>query len=293
MADVLVAGATGVLGSRVLAMLVAAGYQVAGTTRRSERLAAIEQAGGHGLIMDALDPDSVEMAVAAAAPSIVIHELTDLAGRDYAANDRLRRDGTALLVAAAVRHGVRTMVAQSISWDYQEGPGPAAESEPLAQRPDGTPAAPGVQELERLVATMPTGVVLRYGLLYGPDTWYGRDGRAVALARQGEVEAATAWTSFVHVDDAAAATVQAIDWPSGPVNIVDDEPTHVEEWGPLFVRAAGFEGVPSITARSNGRAADNTLARARRWDLAHRSWRTALIDPRALRPRRPRPYGRR
>jgi nucleoside-diphosphate-sugar epimerase len=274
-----VAGASGVLGAQVARRLVDLGHEVYGTTRSHRRAAVVEGTGARCVVMDALDPASVEKALDESGCEVVVHEMTDLAAMDFEANARLRVDGTATLVAAALARGITSMVAQSISWAYGPlpGAGPATEDEPLARRPGSDePAFAAVEQLEAAVARMPHGVVLRYGLLYGPGTWYAADGAMAGAAGRGVVDATTAWTSFVHVDDAAVATVQALTWPPGPVNVVDDDPVHLSEWGPLFVRACGYEGTPTISARAEGRAADNSLARSRGWVPAHPSWRPAL-----------------
>ncbi|MEE6257252.1 NAD-dependent epimerase/dehydratase family protein [Plantactinospora sonchi] len=285
MSRILVAGASGLLGSAVVRALVAAGHEVHGTTRRADRLPLIERLGGRGIVMDALDRASVDAALAVAAPNIVIHELTDLAGFDFAANNRLRVEGTANLVGSMLAHGVPRLVAQSISWAYRPGPTTAGEQEPFATVPEtGAPAFEAVEILEREVARVPHGVALRYGLLYGPGTWYAPDGEQTARARRGRIEATTAWTSWVHVDDAVEATVLALDWPPGPVNIVDDDPAQVDDWGPRYAHAAGYRGTPTISSRAPGRAASNALARSLGWLPRHPTWRTTLADPATFTP---------
>lgn len=277
---ILVAGAAGVLGSRVVRALAADGYEVVGTTRKPHRFAEIERSGGRAVLMDALDAASVQAVVREAAPDAIIHELTDLADADFTGNARLRVDGTKNLVDAALANDVETMVAQSIAWAYEPSDDFADESVPLAVDPEtGEPAFPAINTLEREVRRMPRGVVLRLGLLYGPGTWYASDGAIADQARLGTVVATSAWTSFLHVDDAASATVLALDWPAGPVNIVDDEPTHVGEWAPAYIYAVGALSIASVTARGEGRSADNALARSRGWVPAHPSWRTSLIPP--------------
>jgi nucleoside-diphosphate-sugar epimerase len=254
-----------------------AGHEVVGTTRRADRVRALEEAGASGVIMDALDRPSVIQAVRRAAPDAVIHELTDLASFDFASNARLRIEGTTNLVDAAAGVGVTRMVAQSISWAYRPGETPASEEEPLAMDPDtGAPRSPSIEALEAAVLGLSEGVILRYGLLYGPGTWYAPDGPAAADARQGTIMATTRKTSFVHVDDAAEATTAALTWPAGVVNIVDDDPTDVNEWGPLYIEAIGG-AVASIGARAEGRAADNSRARALGWRPAHPTWRAPLL----------------
>jgi nucleoside-diphosphate-sugar epimerase len=270
---VLVAGGTGVLGARIVRRLVEVGHHVFATTRRTERTASIEEDGATPLLMDALVPGDVTRAVEAARPDVIIHELTDLAALDFAASARLRVEGTANLVAAADASGVDHMIAQSIAWAYEPGDGPADETVPLARAEDGSPAFAAIESLEAAVRSLGHGVVLRYGMLYGPGTWYApKDGMYYRRAREGEVEATTAWTSFVHVDDAAEATVEALAWPPGVVNIVDDAPTHVDEWGPALVTAAGGV-VSSLSVRAEGRTASNALAKSLGWNPRHPSWR--------------------
>lgn len=275
---ILIAGGTGVLGSRTGALLGAAGHQVWASTRRPDRADALAAAGHRPVVMDALDPDSVDDALADSRPDLVLHLLTDLAGADFAGNARLRTEGTANLVAAARRHGVDRMVAESISWLYRPDDGPAAETEPTATTDDGAPAFGSVEDLERAVLELPGGVVLRFGLLYGPDTWYTPGGSAFTEAAAGTVTATTDHTSFVHVDDAAAAAAASVGWaPDGAsprvVNIVDDEPTLLRKWGPVLVTAAG--GDPDragYTSRGPGRAASNELASSLGWRPRQPSW---------------------
>jgi nucleoside-diphosphate-sugar epimerase len=235
----------------VARILVSAGHEVFGTTRRSDRVHQLDAVGVVGIVMDALDRESVGRAIGASAPDAVVHQLTDLSGSDFAGNARLREEGTANLVDAARDGGVTRMVAQSISWAYEPGAVPATEDEPLARDPaTGLPRFASIETLEHSVLSLPHGVVLRYGLFYGPGTWYAADG-----------------------------TVAALGWPPGVVNVVDDDPTHVDEWGPLYVEAAGGT-VASITARADGRSADNSRARALGWVPEHRSWRASLLGTR-------------
>ena len=275
---VLVAGATGVLGSRVVPALVAAGHEVIGTTRRPDRHAAIRDRGGEPVAMDALHPDSVAHAIAQVRPDAVVHLLTDLAGLDWAGNARLRVEGTTNLVDAALGAGVDRMVAESISWRYQPGDRPATEDEPSAVDPaTGGPVYAPVESLDRDLARMPHGTVLRFGLLYGPGTWYAADGMLTQAAGAGRVVATTDHTSWVHVDDAVAAVVLALDWPAGPVNVVDDDPCVLADWGPVLAQRGGYTGdALELVANAPGRAADNGLARSRGWAPSHPTWRDGL-----------------
>ncbi|PJJ73620.1 nucleoside-diphosphate-sugar epimerase [Diaminobutyricimonas aerilata] len=280
MARILVAGASGVIGRRLLPALVLAGHEVHGTTRREERIERIQASGAHGMLLDALDGDAVHAAVREVHPDVVIHQLTDLAQLDFAGNARVRTDGTRHLVDAALAVGVERMVAQSIAWAYRPGATPADESTPLDLDDEGTGRRtyPSIAGLEAQVARMPVGVVLRYGLFYGPGTWYAPDGALAEQARQGRVTPTTDMTSWVHVDDAVAATVLAVEWPAGAVNVVDDDPAPAAEWAPIFCRGFGAELRELSPAPAPGRAASNALARSRGWAPEHPTWRESLLD---------------
>ena len=182
MTRVLLAGATGAVGTRLTTLLVAAGHEVFGTTRFAAKAESLRAAGAHPVVVDALDEAALARAVAAARPAIVIHQLTDLPpGLDPAGmpdalvrNARLRREGTRNLVAAALAAGVRRLIAQSIAWAYAPGPEPHREEDPLDLAAAGARGASvgAVAELERLTLASPPleGIVLRYGNLWGPGT---------------------------------------------------------------------------------------------------------------------------
>lgn len=278
---VLLAGATGVIGRIVAPRLVHDGHIVYGTTRHEDRLASITATGATALVMDALDTASVSAAVHRAEPDVILHQLTDLASLDFGGNTRLRIEGTRRLVDAAAGIGVSRMIAESISWVMPPGTGAASEDEPLA-----TNATPGVRELEEIVATLHDGVVLRNGALYGPGTWYANDGRLATVARAGNLAATARVSSFVHVEDAAAAVVDAIGWPAGVYNIVDDEPADAADWIPLFAAAVGASASDGATPTGAtptgladlpaGRAISNAKARAMGWRPRYPSWRTGF-----------------
>ena len=167
---VLVAGATGVVGRRIVPLLLRRGDRVTGLTRSAARAAVLRAAGVDPIVVDVVDAKALTDAVRAAEPEVVLHQLTDLAGQDRAANARLRTIGTRNLVDAARAAGTRRIVAQSIAFGYHDGPDPATEDVPLRA------GLAGVPELESAVAELPEWVVLRYGLFYGPGTWYFPDG---------------------------------------------------------------------------------------------------------------------
>jgi nucleoside-diphosphate-sugar epimerase len=279
---VFVTGATGAIGRRLVPLLLDAGHDVAGMTRSHERAEWLRSLGARATVADAYDRDTLAAAIAAERPDAVMHQLTDLSGGSSEANARLRREGTRNLVDAVLAAGVPRLVAQSISWAYRGGDGPASEDEPLdldAPEPRQVSVG-GVHALESAVSEVPEGVVLRYGAFYGPGTWYAPGGAIAEKVRAGQVEATSAVTSFVHVDDAARAAVQALEWPAGVVNVVDDEPAPGTEWLPVY---AGALGAPPPRHGPGGAATDRGASNARAraelaWEPAHPTWRTGFAQ---------------
>jgi len=273
---VLVAGATGAVGRRLVPALVAAGHEVAGTTRTEGGARLLRGLGARPLLVDAFDGAGLSRALGAERPEAVIHQLTDLSRLDLEANARLRIEGTRNLVDAARAAGVRRMVAQSIAFAYGPGRAPAREDEPLdlGAHPPRLRTVEGVAALERTVAEMEQGVVLRYGTLYGPGTFYAPGGLVAERIRKGEMPATGGATSFLHVDDAAAAASLALGWPAGTVNVVDDEPAPGWAWIPVLAALLGGPpppvGGPGAPAE---RGASNARARGLGWRPAYASWR--------------------
>ncbi|GAA2468681.1 NAD-dependent epimerase/dehydratase family protein [Winogradskya humida] len=274
---VFLAGGSGVVGRALIPMLVADGHDVSATTRSAAKIELLRELGARAVPLDVFDRDAVQVAFEQVRPDAVIHQLTDLTGGDPASNAHLRRVGTRHLVGAAQRAGVRRVVAQSISWVYRPGTTPAVEDDPL----DTDSAAPrrttiaGVRALETAVLGCREGVVLRYGQLYGPGTWYARDGRFGRAARTGTLPTSATVTSFVHVDDAARAASQALTWPRGIWNIVDDEPAAGDQWVPVFADAVGASKNAAAPAVGGdiGRPVSNARARHAGFAPAYRSWR--------------------
>ena len=253
---VFVAGASGAIGRRLLPQLIAAGHDVTGTTRSEAAAEAIRAAGAQAAICDALDAQALHAAVTGAAPEVVVHQLTALPHRFdprdkeiYASTNRLRSEGTRTLLDAARAAGARRMICQSIASAY--APGSVAEVKdedaPLAL---GAPAPFGdgvraIEEMERAVvgAEGLEGVVLRYGWFYGPGTYYADDGSMAEDVRRRRfpvIGKGTGLFSFVHVDDAAGATVAAVERGApGIYNVVDDDPAPQREWLPAYAEAIG------------------------------------------------------
>jgi len=249
---VLVAGSAGAIGIPLVRQLIARGHQVVATTRRIERAERLRGLGATVTTMDGLDAASVGEAVARAEPDAIIHQMTALSGKPdfrnfdhwFAATNALRTTGTRNLLAAAQAAGVRRLVAQSYGgWNIdRRGRGPATESEPLDAHP--VPAQretlAAIRTLERAVTDAPlTGVVLRYGSFYGP----GASDSFVDLVRRRMIpivgSGAGVW-SWIHIDDAAAATIAALErGEPGIYHVADDAPARVAEWLPYLAQAVG------------------------------------------------------
>jgi nucleoside-diphosphate-sugar epimerase len=278
---VLVAGATGAIGRALIPKLLGAGHEVVALTRSPEKAAAL---GVHVAPADAFDAEAVRAAVAEARPDAVIDELTDLGGgspldpRSFAANDRMRLEGCANVLAAARAAGVTRYLQQSIAFFAQPGEGSADEDVPLAV---DSPVGEGVRAVAMLEARVREagGTILRYGNFYGPGTWYVPDGAiadAVRARKYPVVGNGGAAGSFVHVEDAADATVAALErGATGTFHVVADETPPAREWLPAYAAALGAKRprrVPAFIARrvagpgavwyaTRLRAADNAKAR--------------------------------
>jgi nucleoside-diphosphate-sugar epimerase len=253
---VFVAGASGAIGRPLVPRLVAAGHEVTGTTRSEERAEAIGAAGARAVICDALDADALRAAVVEVAPEVVVHELTALPHRFnprdkqmYAPTNRVRREGTRNLIAAAQVAGARRLVCESIAFAYAPGERPEVKEEdaPLALEaplPFGD-SVRAIDDMERAVLGGEglEGLVLRYGWFYGPGTYFADDGslaRDVCRRRLPVIGKGIGLYSFVHVDDAASATVAAVERGApGVYNVVDDEPAPQRQWLSVYAEAIG------------------------------------------------------
>lgn len=277
MTRIFVAGGTGAIGRRLVPLLNEAGHQVTCSSRTEAGVERLRAQGATGVLLDVLDRTATARAVAAAAPEVVIHQLTSLAAANPADNARIRVTGTRNLVDAALQAGARRIIAQSIAWAYRAGNGPADEKTPLdvdAPEPRAQTVG-GIIALEDAVAEIDEHVVLRYGTCYGLGTWYAPGGLMAGKLANGTLQANLGVSSFVHVADAAQAAVLALDWPHGPVNIVDDDPAPAAEWVPVLAAALG-EPVPETSEGGAGweRGASNARAHALGWRPSHSTWRT-------------------
>jgi 2-alkyl-3-oxoalkanoate reductase len=299
---VFVAGASGAIGRRLVPQLVTAGHEVIGTYVSPGHDQRIRALGAEPVALDVLDGPAVREAVAQAHPDAIIHEATALANmkwsrsldRSFARTNRIRTEGTDALLAAAREAGVRRFVAQSFaSYRYaREGSWVKTEDDPLDPAPP--PAAretnAAMAHLDEAV-TAQGGVALRYGGFYGPD----EDGFASMVRKRqypivGDGAGVTSW---IHLDDAAAATVLALGH-DGPAiyHIVDDEPAPMREWLPVFARVLGAKRpwrVPRLLAEliagsamtamaTQSRGADNAKAKKELgWTLRYPSWRQGFV----------------
>jgi nucleoside-diphosphate-sugar epimerase len=309
MMRVFVAGATGAIGKQLVPRLVEAGHEVHGMTRSESKQAMLHELGAVPVVADALDPDQVAEAVERARPEVIVHQLTAIGAvdmrhfdRDFALTNRLRTEGTDHLLSAGQAVGVRRFVAQGVGGygAYARTGGPVkTEEDPL----DPTPAREmretlaAIRHLEEAVlgARWTEGIVLRYGVFYGPGTSLAPGAEQFELVRRRKFplvgDGGGVW-SFIHVADAAEATVAAVERGSrGVYNVVDDDPAPVTKWLPALAQELGakkpmrvprfigrlFAGEAGVVMMTDVRGASNAKAkRELGWRPAHPSWRQGL-----------------
>ncbi|MGG0187907.1 NAD-dependent epimerase/dehydratase family protein [Bacillus rhizoplanae] len=273
---IFLAGATGVIGRSLIPLLVQEGHEVFGMIRDESYASTITKMGAKPVVADALNRDAVFTALEKSQPDVVIHQLTSLSAGSLVDNAKIRIKGTENLVDASKAVGVRRIIAQSISWAYEPGDTPAIEEEMLhiAAPLPRKMTIEGIMALEEKVSQIPEFVILRYGTLYGPGTWYAIDGKIADQVRRQEIAATDGVVSFLHVDDAARAALLALDWPSGPVNIVDDNPAPGNVWLPVYASAIGApQPLRQAGSNRNERGASNKKARKEYgWEPIHPSW---------------------
>jgi nucleoside-diphosphate-sugar epimerase len=302
---VFVAGGSGVVGRRMIPQLVARGHQVTATVTGPAKLGLLEQLGAEAIVMDGLDAVSVGKAVAEAEPEAIVHLMTAIGGKKpdikhidrwFATTNRLRTEGTDHLLAAAKANDVSNFVAQSYaSWNGDRTGGWVKTEEDPLDLEEGTAAEPvmqAVRYLEEAVAGA-GGVALRYGSLYGP----GASDDQLGLVRKRQfplVGSGSGYCSWVHLDDAASATVLAAEQTAkGVFNIVDDEPAPASEWLPYLATCAGAKppmriptwlarllaGDVAVTMMTEGRGFSNAKAKFELgWEPRYPSWREGFKD---------------
>ncbi|TDE27584.1 NAD(P)-dependent oxidoreductase [Actinomadura sp. 6K520] len=305
---VFVAGGSGVLGRRLVPQLVARGHEVTATTTSAAKLEALDRLGAEGVVMDGLDAQSVGEAVAKARPDVIVHQMTAISvghagkpdmkhmDRWFAGTNRLRTEGTDHLLAAAEATGVDGFVAQGYAaWNgIRSGGWVKTEQDPLDPM-TGTPAEPGMAALAHVedAVVRAGGAVLRYGWFYGP----GATDDLVEPVRKRQfpvVGGGTGHCSWVHLDDAASATVLAVEQrAAGVFNIVDDEPAPAAQWLPYLAERAGAKrpmrvpawlarplaGEVAVTMMTQGRGFSNGKAkRELGWRPRYPSWRAGFAE---------------
>jgi 2-alkyl-3-oxoalkanoate reductase len=300
---IFVTGATGALGRHLVPGLVAAGHEVTATTRTPGKLAPLREAGAQPVILDGLDRGAVIAAVRAAAPEVIVHEMTALAGlrslrnpdRTFAATNELRTRGTDnLLAAAAAEAGTRRVIAQGYAGAGPDQPSSGAlktEEDPPDWRPirSAVQAPAAIRHVEETVPSgAPEGIVLRYGSFYGP----GASDFLLDLLRKRQVPVIGGGTgvwSFIEITDAAAATLAAVDRGApGVYNVVDDDPAPVADWLPYLAKVAGAKpplrlpawlgrllaGEFVVAQMTSARGSSNEKARKELgWEPRYASWR--------------------
>ena len=308
---VFLTGATGAIGRRLVPLLVDAGHQVVGTTRTPAKVDGLRLAGASPVVLDGRDGEAVRRAVLEAEPEVVIHQMTALSGdldfrhfaETFAETNRLRTETTDRLIEAAVEAGARRFIAQSFTgWPKeQSGSLVKTEEDPLLTNPTGPvrETVEAILHLESVTTGTPRieGLALRYGGFYGPGNALGKGGallEAVAKGQMPIVGGGTGIWSFIHIDDAAAATALAVDRAEpGLYNIVDDEPAAVSEWLPYLADVIGARrprrvpawlarfivGGPGVTMMTKIRGSSNAKAkRELGWMLRYPSWRKGFRD---------------
>jgi 2-alkyl-3-oxoalkanoate reductase len=303
---IFVAGATGVVGKRLVPLLVAGGHEVVGTTRSEEKARDLRATGAEPVVVDALDSAAVTAAVLNAKPEVVVHQATALSklsnlrrfDAEFALTNRLRTEGTDYLLAAARQAGARRFVAQSFAgWPYARVGGPVkTEEDALDPNPpsNARQTHQAIRHLESAVtgAEGLEGLALRYGGFYGPGTSLGPGSTYLEMVRRRRfpiIGAGTGVWSFLHIDDVAAATLAAVEQGEpGVYNIVDDEPAPVSTWLPALAAAVGAKpprripvwlgrlalGEAGVVMMTGIRGASNAKAkRELGWQLRYPSWR--------------------
>jgi nucleoside-diphosphate-sugar epimerase len=308
---VFLAGGTGALGKFLLPQLVAGGHEVVALARSTAKIGEIENLGANPVVADPLDRPALTAAVEKAGPEVVIHQLTALAGvtdlknldEAFALTNRFRTEVTDTLMAAARACGARRFIAQSFcGWPFaREGGLVKSEESPLDPKPPAnfSKTLESIRHLESAVrrASGIEALALRYGFFYGPGTTIARDGAIVEQVRKRRLPIVGGgggiW-SFIHIEDAARATVAAVARGApGIYNIVDDEPAPVSMWLPALAEAVGAEppqNVPGWLARpmigeggvvmmTEVRGGSNAKAKQELdWSPVHASWRRGFVD---------------
>jgi nucleoside-diphosphate-sugar epimerase len=308
---IFLAGATGAIGRSLLPILVDSGHEVVGTTRTPAKAEGLRLAGATPVVLDGLDGSAIRRAVAEARPEVVIHQMTALSGdfnmrrfeETFAETNRLRIEGTDHLLDAAVEAGARRFIAQSFTGTSNPRSGGPVKTEEDGLDPDPVEASrttlDAIAHVEKVVTSTPgiEGLALRYGGFYGPGNPIGKGGQFLEMVAERKfpvVGGGSGIWSFIHIDDAAAATALAVErGDPGVYNIVDDEPAPVSEWLPYLAETIGAKrpwkvpawlvrpmlGAQGVSLMTKIRGSSNAKAkRELGWKLQYPSWRIGFRE---------------
>jgi len=308
---VFVAGSTGTLGRFLVPHLVESGHDVVALVRAAQKVKSVEAMGAKVALADAFDSDELTTAIRQAEPEVIIHQLTALTSagnfkrfdEEFALTNRLRTEATDTMLSAARLVGARRFIAQSFcGWPFAREGGPVkTEEDPLDPNPPASfsKTLAAIRYLEEAVRTTTDlqALALRYGIFYGPGTGIAKDGSIVELVRKRRIpivgDGAGIW-SFIHVVDAARATVAAVlHGEPGVYNVVDDEPARVSEWLPVLAEAVGAKpprrvpvwlgklaiGDGGVSMMTKIRGGSNAKAKGQLgWQPTYPSWRHGFIE---------------
>lgn len=279
MSKIFVTGATGLIGTRLVKRLKEEGHEVAGFTTSEKGKQKLQDAGVQPYVGDILKSNTIDEAIEAFKPEIIINQITDLKNVDMSANTKVRIDGSKNLMDAAIKHNVKKVIAQSIAFTYESGSGLATEETSLDYHSTGDRkiTVDGVEGLEKETARIGEYVILRFGWLYGPGTWYGKDGMIYNQFIDGNVTLSDGVTSFVHIDDAVETSIQAIDFDNGIYNVADDEPVKGSDFAEWYKNQLQVD--PKITiqpAQPFERGVTNDKFKEQGGTLIYSSWKDGM-----------------
>ena len=276
--NILLTGATGLLGKRIIKKLNNE-HVVAGLTTSQQGVELLETLHTKAYLGDIRNQAFVLEMVQDFQPDLIIHQVTSLKQLNSADNAAIREVGTKNLVEAALACQVPKIISQSISWAYEPGTTPATEEttlDLLAQAPRQT-TIHGIAQLEAQTKRLENHVILRYGALYGPETWYDHTGYIYQQFMDNQATVSQGVTNFIHVDDAVDACLAAITLPTGTYNIVDDEPASGPTWAPYYAAQVGVEVTPTyVPGATFERAVSNEKYKKHGGQLSYPSWREGM-----------------
>lgn len=255
------------------------GYDVAGLTTSQHGKEKLNRIGIKAYIGNVLEIETLDQTIDDFRPDIIMHEITDLKQVDMSANTKVRIEGTKNLVDIAIKYNVRQIQSQSIAFAYEAGNDLATEETPLDYQSTGDRkiTVNGVEGLEQETKRIDNHVILRYGLLYGPGTWYGKEGMIYNQFINGQVTITDGIQSFIHIDDAVEVAIQALNFEAGTYNVSDDEPTSRSAWAQWYADLLKVD--PNIkvqTAAPFERGVNNFKFKQQGGTLQYTTWKDGM-----------------